>query len=254
MTWMKYTTGCDRSSVSSCSSFSHPLGSWTIATACVLLGAVAVDYIGSSAIHRKIHTVCRHVFRRFTTAPQRVQMRDHLRLTLLCCHRTLQVDDVSRVIASFHKDLLRNNVLQRLETLRHDLLDEADDDEHSSSLHYCTSELVHYMTFYARDEQVYIVCLAMLVSVAKKTAGSHLTELFDATIDTIVKGGLLQPTMVNRRLFGQFLFYILEKEACTPTHVLDRYDPAIGLYRRIGARQLAIASWRLAEQNSCLDK
>jgi hypothetical protein len=90
----------------------------------------------------------------FTERP--VNVLEQLQTTLLCCNCVLKERGFSRLIAGFHKDLLQEDVIERLTLLNKSKNKLRVDDETRIPL---VREIYYYMTLFAKYEKVYCMGL-----------------------------------------------------------------------------------------------
>ena len=155
-------------------------------------------------IHRIQHQIRRRHKKRELAKSKAVDTWEQIRFSLLCCNRALQNEDVSRIIASFHKDLLHDDVLNRLDALGYDVTFNKEIDTPSFP-ETRTQELLHYMTYFVRDRKIFLRSLGILTKDVELSEPAEKQALFEAFIDIVVKGGALH---VDKEVCDRFSAFI----------------------------------------------
>ena len=158
--------------------------------------------------HRWIRRVKRRLTKRdATTMTHEIDVWEAVRPTLLCCNRKLQSDDVSRLIAGYHKDLLQADVMERLEML--DYNNELDDAPFPDTR---TQELLRYISYYRRQEKIYNKCLDILAKDAGSAPHAEFETSWHSVLEAVVKGAALHPGLKTCQSLVKFLVIVMNRQ------------------------------------------
>jgi hypothetical protein len=142
-----------------------------------------------------------------------IDVLKHLQTTLLCSNRIFREQGIARVIAGFHKDLLAQAVSDRINSHRDVLLEALSspdvltkgvrfDDLDDRAVNRA-AELIHYMTYYVKNEEIYYKSMEGLDWLLLRAWSPRLKDLLiESGNELVLKGALLHS---GRRTFGYFI-------------------------------------------------
>jgi hypothetical protein len=131
-----------------------------------------------------------------------IDVREHMQTALLCSNRLFQEQGISRLIASYHKDLLQqDDVLKRIDFIFKRPLSTATTEEWAM-------ELIQYMTYYVKTEKIYHKALGALEEMVSTMPPSACAPIIDSGLDVAMAGAALHPGITTLSSMVKFCRHI----------------------------------------------
>ena len=183
------------------------IGAGICAALLLLILVSHVFDIYDAQVRRRIYQRRRDSMQRQLGPTKAINIWEHMQATLLCCNRSLHCPEISRIIASNHKDQLRQDVLKRLDALDYDTQYSQEFDS-PSFMETRIDELLHYMSYFLRDRTIYLRVVDILTKDAKWNPSITPQALFEATFAMVMKGADHHPGLNTCETVAAFLYHL----------------------------------------------
>jgi hypothetical protein len=137
-----------------------------------------------------------------------IDVLELLQTTLLCCNRVFQERGISRIVAGFHKDLLRDDISTRLEYIDGLVPGYSHVYEGSEKR---AMEYTHFMKYYVNDEEIFhqtLFSLCYLIDASNWTS-TNIGIMVEESLDIIMRCALLHPGVDTIDLILDFVDELL---------------------------------------------